>query len=505
LRTRLMCLFTLLLGALLVRPALAQQSDTPQTTSAPVVQIARTTDDLRERILLDRIDELEKRITDLEERSSSTEPAAAQDAASASAAPASPAPAATPAPAAAAAPQDSSTPTPAPQAAAAPAAAPTWSVGPIDFSGTVDGYYNLNFNHPGIPGFKSNANETNILYNFNIPANTFSLNLVKLGMTHMPDPIGFEFDLGYGETMTTISSVSTDTGFDKFVEQAYVSFKPAKAKGFEADFGKFVTTAGAEVIESYSNWNYSRSLLFAWAIPYYHFGLRTTMPVGKHWVVGGQLVNGWNNSVDNNTGKTLGVTLAGTYAKYMYTFNYYGGPENTGTNAGWKHLFDTEFMWMPTSKFNTYLNYDYGEDALHNFAPFTSNRTGRDFVKWQGVAWAMHYQATSKWALASRLEWFDDPDGFAMFGANSLYTFANPVKQQVKEFTGTVEYKFLEGLLWRGEYRYDWSNQPFFVKGMPPCDESGTFKGCPGAFGLGNSKNQSTLTFALVAYFGPKR
>ena len=39
-----------------------------------------------------------------------------------------------------------------------------------------------------------------------------------------------------------------------------MSFKPAKAKGFEVDFGKFVTSAGAEVIESYSNWNYSRSL-----------------------------------------------------------------------------------------------------------------------------------------------------------------------------------------------------------------------------------------------------
>ena len=38
------------------------------------------------------------------------------------------------------------------------------------------------------------------------------------------------------------------------------------------DFGKFVTSAGAEVIESKDNWNYSRSLLFAYAIPYWHFG-----------------------------------------------------------------------------------------------------------------------------------------------------------------------------------------------------------------------------------------
>jgi hypothetical protein len=321
----------------------------------------------------------------------------------------------------------------------------------------------------------------------------------------MPDPIGFEFDLGYGETMTAINSVSSDTGFDKFVEQAYVSFKPAKAKGLEVDFGKFVTSAGAEVIESYSNWSYSRSLLFAWAIPYYHFGLRSTMPVGKHWVIGGQLVNGWNNTVDNNTGKTIGVTAAGTYSKAGLALNYYGGPENTGTNKGWKSLFDTTLTLTPTSKFSAYLNYDYGEDRLYNTI-YPNNF----LAMWQGVAVALHYQATPKWSFTTRTEWFDDPRGFAMLGANAAYTTsAIPVRQQVKETTETVEYKFLEGLLWRGEYRYDWSNQPFFVKGQPAswaCDaDVVNFNGCPGQFGLGNSKNQSTLTFALVAYFGPKR
>ncbi len=101
-------------------------------------------------------------------------------------------------------------------------------------------------------------------------------------MAHSPDPVGFELDLGYGETMTQISTSNGDSFFDKFVEQAIVEFKPTKAKGFEMDFGKFVTSAGAEVIESYSNWNYSRSLLFSFAIPYFHFGLRTSFPMGKH-------------------------------------------------------------------------------------------------------------------------------------------------------------------------------------------------------------------------------
>src|SRR4029078_8096275 len=39
-------------------------------------------------------------------------------------------------------------PAPAPAAAPAPPPPPPWSVGPIDFSGLIDGYYKFNFNHP---------------------------------------------------------------------------------------------------------------------------------------------------------------------------------------------------------------------------------------------------------------------------------------------------------------------------------------------------------------------
>ena len=56
---------------------------------------------------------------------------------------------------------------------------------------------------------------------------------------------------------------------------------------------RFTTSAGQEVIETMNNWSYSHGLLFSWAIPYYHFGLRTSMPFTKTWTAGFQLVNGW--------------------------------------------------------------------------------------------------------------------------------------------------------------------------------------------------------------------
>jgi Putative beta-barrel porin-2, OmpL-like. bbp2 len=368
----------------------------------------------------------------------------------------------------------------APAAAPAPSTPPTWSAGPIDFSGAVDGYYSYNFQRP--------ADRTNRLYNFNIPAQQFSLDMAEFGIAHSPDPIGGEIDLGFGQAFKTIgASDPLDLGFNQYVRQAFVSIKPARAKGFELDFGKFVTSAGAEVIESYTNWNYSHSLLFAFAIPYFHFGVRTSWPMGKHLTGGFQLVNGWNNLVDNNSGKTIGPNLTVTYSKWSWVIDYYGGPENNNTNKGWRQLFDTTLTLTPSSKASVYLNYDYGQNRNAVVTP-TGFATA-NLATWKGFAGALRIQATPKVAFVGRGEWFNDSDGFNTGAA-----------QQVKEVTFTGEYKIIEGFLWRGEYRHDWSDQPFFLNRT--C--TGAAAVCPTLFS-GNSKHQDTLSVALIAFFGPKR
>ena len=97
---------------------------------------------------------------------------------------------------------------------------------------------------------------------------------------------------------------------------------------------------------------------------------------------------------------------------------------------------------------------------------------------WYGVAAAAKFQFTGKVALTPRIEVFDDHDGFSTGTA-----------QTVKEFTLTYEYRWVEGLLSRLEYRHDWSNVNFFERGSTP----------------NAIKYQDTLTFAMVAFFGPKR
>ncbi|MBV8812461.1 MAG: porin [Acidobacteriaceae bacterium] len=367
--------------------------------------------------------------------------------------------------------QTTSAPAPAPQSAAAATPAPpppanafsTSSVrlGGIDFSGMFDGYYSFNDNHP--------AAGYNNLYNFNDLTDQVDLNLLKLTVSRDPDPVGFRVDVGLGRAMEIMHSATPDPEAFRFIEQAYVSLKPKGWRGFEADFGDFVTSAGAEVIESRDNWNYSRSLLFALAVPYYHFGIRTSMPINSSITVGVQVVDGWNEIVDQhgNNMQTVGLTGAITRKKFTWSNNYYVGPQWTATTTGNRNLYDTTLLLTPTDKFNAYVNFDYGQQ--HAILSGLNH--------WEGIAAAAHYQVTKRIALSPRFEYYDDATGFT-----------TGVKQKLHEITITGEYKMLDGLLARLEFRHDGSNVPYFDHGLQN----------------GVSQTQTTATVGLIAFFPVK-
>jgi len=374
--------------------------------------------------------------------------------------------AATPAPDPAPAAAPAATPAQADPPAAAPALGFPWKIGPMAATGFIDGYYTYNDNHPS----DSANGQINDLYNFNDKADQVELSAAKLTLNHDPAPVGAHFDFLYGRTNGLVSAGEQAN----YVEQAFLSLKVVKARGLEMDFGRFVTSAGAEVIEAKDNWNYSRSLLFSWAIPYTHFGLRTSMPVSKTETVGVQVVNGWNEVTKNNGWATVGLTSAYVKTKYTWNLNYYTGPENALPGKGYRNLVDTTLLLTPNSKFNAYINYDYGRnhDAIVKGVGDTSVNA------WQGIAFAAHEQASSRMALAGRYEYFKDPNGFQ-----------TGMAQHVNEFTGTYEYevpKLPQRLLSRFEYRRDMSNEPYFHRGN-----------------TGMVDAQSTLTVGLIAIIAP--
>lgn len=275
-------------------------------------------------------------------------------------------------------------------------------------------------------------------------------------------------DVGLGETMRLIHA-SDPAAIEhkglRYFEQMYLIAKPKNAHGAEIDFGQFVTSAGAEVIESSSNWNYSRSLLFAWAIPYYHFGFRVNVPVTKELTTGFQLVNAWNTVWGQHNLSNVGLTLALAKPKFSYFANYYGGKVDAGPTARVRNLFDTTILVNPTSKISFYVNADWGRN----------NFIGGSHASWYGIATAARFQLTKIIAVAGRTEFFKDKNGYS-----------TGLAQNLKEGTVTLEGKLHDHLVARLEYRHDASDHYFFDRGTKS-----------------PSRGMNTVTLGIVALFGP--
>jgi hypothetical protein len=341
------------------------------------------------------------------------------------------------------------------QTTPAPSPAPNWSIGSIGISGLLDGYYSFNNNHP--------ASGFNTLRNFEVKSNQFSLNMTKLSLSHSADPIGFTLDLGYGRAWQIFHATDPASSVTQYIPQAYVSIKPERWGGLQFDFGKFYTSAGAELTENNLTWSYGRGYLYTNG-PYYHFGARVSKPLTSKFTVGLQVVNGWNNVEDNNSGKTIGVTTAWVGSKISWYNTFYTGPEKNATNKGHRHFYDTVLNLTPTSRTSFYANFDYGRE----------NRAfGTRAAEWLAIGVAGRVQTTAHTDVALRYENYNDRQGFITGTAQAL-----------NSFTLTGEYKWAQGLLSRLEYRRDWSNRPFFEHGFQ-----------------GLAKSQDTVTLGFVAYF----
>src|SRR3989338_11070999 len=143
----------------------------------------------------------------------------------------------------------------------------------IEVHGSVDAAYIFNSNTPVSPN-----GQTNVIRVFDREANGFILNLAEINFEKpisQESPVGFRVDLDFGEDAEVFGAAGLGTQDDEFeLQQAYVQFYVPFVLPFmhalNFKVGKFVTLHGAEVIESVDNWNFSRSLLFGYAIPFTH-------------------------------------------------------------------------------------------------------------------------------------------------------------------------------------------------------------------------------------------
>jgi hypothetical protein len=345
------------------------------------------------------------------------------------------------------------------QTAAADSGSPAQSAAkdaaaPVTIGGFVDTYFSWNVARP--------QSRTNGLRNFDLAANQFVVSAAELDFQRTASPIGFHVELNVGSAPDIIHPGGSESL--KLVQQAYLTAVVPVGAGLTLDAGKFVTHMGFETIKAKDNYNYSRSFLFAWAIPYYHLGIRASYPLRENLTIALHLCNGWNN-VAANAGKTFGVSVsyAPTSALSLLA-NWIGGPEQPeSVSSSFRHVLEGIVTVQATEKLAVGVDGTYGTESLP---------TGT--VTWKGLALYGRYGLTDNSALSARGEVYSDPEG---------YTTA--LAQDLKEVTLTYEYRFAGSLIVRAEYRYDWST-------ASPFD---------GESGSATRNNQSTIGLAGIVTF----
>ena len=389
--------------------------------------------------------------------------------------------------------------TPAAAATASPTAAPTVV---ITTDGMVDAYYTYNFTNsshgftgtvPGNPGLGYNTTD-----------DSFTLGLAEESFTATLGSTSAHLVLAYGQT-ADLSTFDPANGTGFAVEQAYVSYNPGM---WTFNAGKFVTWMGNEVVESKSNWNYSRSLLFNYTIPVWHTGISANYAPSSTFNLTGYATDGDNTTTASPLGKTYGLQVN---LKPSSIWNFYlngiAGPGMFSGVAGnpvtaygaARYVGEAIVDYTPDASWSFALDAEYGaqdlvgsSNAPTTVAPTLGNGTSISSATFKGFALYGRYQAASDWAFALRLEELSDDYGIlGIYGvATPSYSGKGPYDNEAREITLTIEHNLSSNLLFRLEGRGD----------MAYTGGSAYGSGADGPFADGDSTQWTGTAGAVFSY-----
>ena len=240
------------------------------------------------------------------------------------------------------------------------------------FTYYVDGYYKGDF------AGKPENNKTSF---------TNSSNALKLGMASFKvDQVMGKFaatlDLGVGKRAEEFSY--NDKGIATAFKQAFVSYAPNSTIKFTA--GKWATHVGFELLDAYSNRNYSMSYGFSYG-PFFHTGIRADIALGGKSAMMIGVAQPTDFVSSSSPDKMLIAQFStGTKDDKLKAFlNYQGGKD--------KSQFDLVLNGVVTSQIA--INYD---GTVANIAG----------ANWSSNAIYVNYDPSSKIGFTWRSEMFND-------------------------------------------------------------------------------------------------
>jgi hypothetical protein len=326
------------------------------------------------------------------------------------------------------------------------------NIGGIELHMFAQSSYWLNLNLP-----KPRFNRFRV---FDYNANSFTLDVFQLSLVKpatKPNEWGGTVDLAFGYSLPTVLEVpslpatipsTTAVGrFDQALKQAFITFVANTGNGLILDVGKFMTPVGHEVIEDWRgiNNNVSHSFMFGFGTPLTQTGVRATYPFSDTFTGMAMITNGWNDAVDNNSLKSLGLggTLKVTPDVTLRVADEIG-PERLDSKD-LRNLFDVS-LDVTSGSLEIGANADFGLEQ----GPDLVDPTKKKSYLWAGLAAYLKATLSDSMYFAGRAEVFDDKGGSRL---GVLDSSGNGIT--LGEVTATLGFQLAKGVWFVPEARID--------------------------------------------------
>jgi Putative beta-barrel porin-2, OmpL-like. bbp2 len=318
-----------------------------------------------------------------------------------------------------------------------------------------EGYYSYDFNRPaGVTQSTTAPAAQNLYRYYDFYHDTLALGLAELSLkaTKGDFSVITELDFGPFADFNANQPSGNVDGVSKNLGQFIVTYH-SEGSRWTLDFGKMYTHVGLETPKAKDNWQFSRSVLMANGMPFWHTGVHAGYDIlPGELTASGYVYNGWNSLYDNNAAKTLGGELKWVKGPTTVVYNYLGGPEQAHNESNWKVIHElnatTEFLPSWQVAVDGLLGHE--RNVVIGTATSPTPR-----ALWEGASLAVKKQLNPKVFLSPRYEWYHDNSGLTLNGGDQI----------VQSGTLTCAWQAAEPLQLRAEGRGDWSNKASFKMG----------------------------------------
>lgn len=271
------------------------------------------------------------------------------------------------------------------------------STGALTISGYTEAYYQYDFNKP------ADHNRPGFIYSHN-RHNEFNLNLGFIKANYTASRVRANLALAAGTYMN--ANYSAEPGVLKNVLEANAGIKISKNKSIWIDAGIMPSHIGFESAISKDCWNLTRGIL-AENSPYFEAGAKVTYTTddGK-WLLSGMALNGWQRitRVSGNSLMSWGTQVQfKPSGKILLNYSTFIGTDKPDSARLSRFFHNFYAIFNITEKLGLTAGCDIGTEEK---SPGSDGKN-----TWYTPVMILKYAFNDKWALAGRVEHYNDQNG----------------------------------------------------------------------------------------------